>query len=501
MAKALVIVGTSSSAGKSLLVTALGRILRRKGIKVAPFKAQNMSLQSFVCKDGGEIGLAQAIQAFACQLEPESSFNPILLKPQGEGKSQVLLCGKLYKTLSASEYYQEKDKLWNIVREILDSLITRFDVLLLEGAGSPAEINLLSVDLVNIKPALYLKAPVLLVGDIDKGGVFASLYGTVELLKKYLPPYVDLIKGFIINKFRGSFEILQPGISELYKISQIPTLGIIPYMEYLPFSEEDGFSFKEKKYNKVTKEGVNLIKIVVVNLKYKSNFADFDPFLLEEDVELIYSLRKEDLFNADIIILPGTKNTLLDLKFLHQLEMGKILREALKRGAEIIGICGGFQMLGMIIKNPYGIESSIKEIKGLELLETETLFYPEKIISQVEAYSSEDPYEESPLWGFEIHNGVSLGDLNLFKIKRLATGEMVHDGRKEGQVWGTYLHGLFTNDFFRNKLLNKHRLKKGLTEVKNPPKYWETLDKNLNFLAEAIEKYLDLSSVYKLLKI
>ncbi|MFN3504662.1 MAG: cobyric acid synthase [Caldimicrobium sp.] len=502
MSKALTIVGTNSSAGKSFLVSALGRYFVNKGFKVAPFKAQNMSLQSFVCRDGGEIGLAQALQALACKLEPESIFNPILLKPEGRRKSQVLLRGKYYKTLTAEDYYKEKENLWSHLKEILDDLNNRYDILLLEGAGSPAEINLLEADLVNIKPAIYLQSPVIIVGDIDKGGVFASLYGTVELLKKFCPDYAELIKGFIINKFRGALKILKPGIKKLHKLTGLPTLGVLPYLSDFHLSEEDGFSFFSKAsiYKRLSRE---CIKIVVLALKHISNFSDFDPFYLEEEVELLYSLRKEDILSADIIIIPGSKNTFSDLKLLHQMEISKTLKEAKNRGAEIIGICGGFQMLGKILKNPYKLEAPIKEMKGLGLLEVETFFYPEKITSQVYAEPLATSMENLnlPLWGYEIHKGVTYGDLNLFKIKRLASGEILIDGKKEGNVWGTYLHGLFTNDQFRGHLLNNHRQKKDLPTITNPPSYWNTIDKSFNILANFIETSLNMKKIYKLLKI
>ncbi|MFN3567335.1 MAG: cobyric acid synthase [Caldimicrobium sp.] len=502
MAKALTIVGTNSSSGKSFLVSALGRYLANQGFKVAPFKAQNMSLQSFVCRDGGEIGLAQALQAYACKIEPESLLNPILLKPEGNKKSQVLLRGKYYKTLSAEEYYKEKEKIWPHIKEILDTLSTRFDILLLEGAGSPAEINLLEVDLVNIKPALYLKSPVLIVGDIDKGGVFASLFGTVELLKKFYPDYAALIKGFVINKFRGTSKILKPGIKKLFQLTGLPTLGILPYLTDFFLSDEDGYSFFSKA--SLYKTSFNKsIKVVVLALKHISNFSDFDPFYLENDVELLYSLRKEDILNADIIIIPGSKNTFSDLKLLHQAKITKTLKEAAKRGAEIIGICGGFQMLGQIIRNPYKLEAPIKEMRGLGLLEVETIFYPEKITTQVHAEPLDTITENLnlPLWGYEIHKGITYGDLNLFRIKRLSTGETLIDGKREGTVWGTYLHGLFTNDQFRCQLLNTHRLKKDLPQIFNPPSFWKALDNSFNILAKFIETHLNMKKIFEFLKI
>lgn len=277
MGKALMIAGTGSSAGKSFLVTALCRHFAKKGIKVAPFKAQNMSLQSFVCKDGSEIGLAQAIQAMASYLEPEKYFNPILLKPEGNQKSQVLLLGKLYKTLSARDYYQERDLLWETVREVLDYLKNKYELILLEGAGSPAEINLLKVDLVNIKPALYLKCPVLLIGDIDKGGVFASIFGTFELLKRFKPEYAHQLFGFIINKFRGDERLLRSGIERLKELTKLKSLGILPYKEDLKISDEDGFSFFGKP--KALKRGKS--SLLFFPLGAFQTFMTLIPFILK----------------------------------------------------------------------------------------------------------------------------------------------------------------------------------------------------------------------------
>lgn len=489
--------GTSSGAGKSLLVMALGRIAKKRGFKVAPFKAQNMSLQSYITLDGGEIGLAQALQAKACGVEPEVHFNPILLKTSGEQGSQVILHGKLYKTLKPKEYYQEKNFLWKYVKESLEILNQKYELLVIEGAGSPAEINLLSAEIVNMAVAEFLKAPVILVGDIDKGGVFASLYGTAELLKLYKKEYFELIKGYIINKFRGDVEILLPGIKKISDLLRKPCLGVLPYFEDLGISEEDGLAlpyFVQKLASH--KEAV---KVVILRLKYISNFYDFDPFKYEPDVELIYSLRKEDLLSADLIIIPGSKKTIEDLFLLKKLKLDEILKEAAKKGIEIIGICGGFQMLGEVIKDPDGVESPYKEVKGLGLLETETVFYPEKITTQVSATYLKNSAFNS-LWGYEIHKGITKGDLNLFKIKRLATQEETLDGSQKNSVWGTYLHGIFHNDEFRRYIINHHRVKKGLVPLNQIYSYSQFQENRIENLAHLVEKYLDIESIFKLIE-
>ncbi|MCU4138373.1 MAG: Cobyric acid synthase [Thermodesulfobacteria bacterium] len=497
MAKTLMIVGTSSGAGKSLLVSALGRLALKRGFKVAPFKAQNMSLQSYITLDGGEIGLAQALQAKACGVEPEVHFNPILLKAEGKQGSQVILHGKVYKTLKPEKYYQEKDKLWDYVKASLKYLSKKYELLIIEGAGSPAEINLLDVDIVNMRVAEYLNSPVFLVGDIDKGGVFASLYGTMELLKFYKARWFSLIKGFIINKFRGDARILLPGIKKLEKLSNKNCYGIIPYFENLAISEEDGFNLPTRKEFLAREK--DFIKITVLRLKYISNFYDFDPFRWEPDVELVYSLRTEDIVNADIIIIPGSKKTIEDLKTLKKLGIKEVLKKALRRGAELIGICGGFQMLGEVIKDPFQVESMKKEIKTLGFLEVETEFYPEKITTQVEA-SSLIEKDFHKLWGYEIHMGRTFGNLNLFKIKRLATGEETLDGFIKGRVWGTYLHGIFHNDSFRRALINRHRIKKGWKPIEFTYSYNKFLERNFNFLADLIEKHLEIEKIFELIK-
>ncbi|WP_038056604.1 cobyric acid synthase [Thermodesulfobacterium hydrogeniphilum] len=493
MAKALMIQGTSSGAGKSLLVTALCRIAKNLGFKVAPFKAQNMSLQSFITKNGGEIGLAQALQAMSAGLEPEIHMNPILLKADGNKGSQVIIHGKVYKTLKPKEYYAEKKKLWNKVLESLEYLKKHYELLIVEGAGSPAEINLRDSDIVNMAVAEYLKAPVILVGDIDKGGVFASLYGTIKLVGKS----EKLIKGFIINKFRGDVEILKPGIREIEKLCQKPCLGVLPYFEELSLSSEDSLGLS---YHKTfSSEKNKLIKIVVLRLKYISNFSDFDPLKYEPDVELLYSLRKEELLSADVVIIPGSKRTVEDLLWLKSLKIDKILKYLAEKGVEIIGLCGGFQMLGKILKDPEKVESDLKEIKGLGLLDIETTFYPKKITTQAEGYCNLK--ENLKIWGYEIHMGESEGDLNLFTIKRFATKEIKKEGSQKESIWGTYLHGIFENDDFRRFILNKVREKKGLTPLEKSYSYKKLREITFNTLAKLVETHLNMEKIWSLIKL
>ena len=491
MAKYLMVQGTSSGCGKSLLVTALCRLAMEKGLKVTPFKAQNMSLQSYVTDEGAEIGMAQAIQAIASGISPSLHHNPILLKPAGEQGIQVIVHGKLYKTLSSEDLFIEKRKLWTAVETSLTYLATQFELIILEGAGSPAEINLLEHDIVNMKVAQFLNAPVILVGDIDRGGVFASLYGTVKLLDEFN----SYIKGFIINKFRGKLDILYPGIKKLVSLLDKPCLGVIPYLSEPGIADEDGLSQRLQDEGLIQVE--KLIKITVLKLKHISNFSDFDPLRFEPDVELVFSTRLEDLTTADIIIFPGSKKTVDDLMFLKNQGIGRKLKELAKRdNVEIIGICGGFQMLGERILDPDGVESPYKEVEGLSLLPAYTVYHPEKITSRVEGYLLSDPTIK--ISGYEIHKGITIGDMNLFKIWRKPTGECLVDGIINGNVWGTYLHGVFENDHFRRWLINRHRVKKGLAPLDKTFSWREIQERHIVNLAKIVEQHVNVDEIWKI---
>jgi len=487
--------GTSSGCGKSLLVTALCRLSKKRMLKVSPFKAQNMSLQSYVTEEGGEIGIAQAIQAKASGITPSLHHNPILLKPAGEKGIQVIVHGKLYKTLSSEELASAKNVLWSAVESSLYHLSTKFDLIIIEGAGSPAEINLLDQDIANIRLAEYLNAPVILVGDIDRGGVFASLYGTVKLLDECKPGFENLIKGFIINKFRGKLEILSSGIERLERLLNKPCLGVIPFLFETGIADEDGVTKKlqEQGFSYAEKP----VKIVILKLKHISNFSDFEPLRFEPDVDLVFSLREEDLASADIIILPGSKQTIDDLMYIKRLGIDKILKELAKRkDVEIVGICGGFQMLGEKLFDPECVESSYKEVDGLSLLPCYTVFYPEKITTQVEGHLLLNPFIQ--VEGYEIHKGLTVGDMNLFRIRRKATNEWLTDGMIKGNIWGTYLHGLFENDDFRRWLINRHRTKKGFPPL-GKTFSWKILeDQYIEKLAEVVEKHIDIDRIWEI---
>lgn len=514
--RTLMIQGTGSGAGKSLLVAALCRVFNNIGLRVAPFKAQNMALNSFITKDGGEIGRAQALQAEASRIEPTVDMNPILLKAMGERGSQVIVHGRVHGTYSAKDYYDLKKTLWPKVTESIDRLMNEYDLIIIEGAGSPAEINLIDKEIVNMAIARYIKSPVLLLGDIDRGGVFASLYGTIKLLGRDS----RFIKGFVINKFRGDKDILLPGLDLIKNKTGRPVIGVLPYVE-IGLPEEDGLSLSSAFNLKPSAFSLKPIKIVVLRLRYIANFTDLDPFLHEPDVELIYSSNPSDIENADIVIVPGTKNTVKDLLFLKERGLDKSLWKAYSKGIEIIGICGGYQILGKKIFDPFCVESDWKEMDGLGLLNIETTFEKTKVTCQVEAEIAHDSWfvahnDKShhlsaincqPLRGYEIHKGISSGDIGLFKIKRinsmmphLNTVEVM-DGSIKGNCWGTYIHGIFENDSFRRTIINKARKNKNLPPFDSLVKYSEIKDKAIDNLAHIVEKNVDMDFIKGLIKL
>lgn len=530
--------GTGSGVGKSAIVAGICRIFRNMGIKVAPFKAQNMALNSFITKEGGEIGRAQAFQAEAAGIEPCNDINPILLKTTSDSGSQVILNGKVYGNMTAIDYYAFKDTAWKTVTSAYDRLSENYDVIVIEGAGSPAEINLQKEEIVNMSIARYTNAPVILVGDIDKGGVFASFYGTVELLKdtplipSLTPPIIpldkgrnkeglfcdaDYIKAFIVNKFRGDIGILRPGLRMIENKTGRPVIGVINYLGDLGLHEEDAIPI-ERLIPKHRDEPFKAIKIVVLRLRYISNFTDFDPFMYEPDIELKYSLREEDINNADLIIIPGSKNTISDLLFLRQNGIEECVKSAVNKGIPLIGICGGYQMLGEKILDPFGVEGAHKEVKGFGLLSIETTLEKTKVTCQVEAelingsklfnvvQDSSNNNNVEPLnnlRGYEIHMGNTTGDVGLFKVNRLngfnSLNNIVLDGSLKGNVWGTYIHGLFDNDSFRTALLNSLRCRKGLPPIKEIINYFDLKETAINRWADILRNSVDICFILRLL--
>jgi adenosylcobyric acid synthase len=499
------VVGTGSGAGKSLIVAALCRIFRDEGINVAPFKAQNMALNSCITVEGGEIGRAQVLQAEAARIPPINDMNPVLLKASGDMGSQVIIHGRPLRHMKAQEYYGFRETAWGAVKESYRRLSKAYDLIVMEGAGSPAEINLMDVDIVNIAAAKMAKAPVLLVGDIDKGGVFASLYGTVKLLGRDSRH----IKAFLINKFRGDLEILKPGLDLIEKKTGKPVIGVLPYVADLGLPEEDGLALKSGTASR----GDGTVRIVVVRLKYISNFTDFDPFFCEPDVQLLYSTNPSDIEAADMVILPGSKNTVKDLLFLRENDLDRSILKARTAGKEIVGICGGYQMCGRKIRDPNAVESDHTVMDGLGLLDIETVFDEGKTTSYAEAELNDGSFlkgwnGDARLKGYEIHMGESTGAIGLFRIRRrLAQGisaaageaETILDGSVRGNCWGTYLHGIFDNDAFRRGIVDRLREKKGLQPLPSGVSYSSLLDEAIDRLAAVVRENVDMTFIRRLI--
>jgi len=491
----LMVVGTASSAGKSLLVTALCRLLRRRGWSVAPFKAQNMSLNSFVTAEGGEIGRAQAAQAEAAGLSPSVLMNPILLKPTTNRKSQVIVLGRVEADLAATDYYAVKDRWRPVVLEAFRSLAGRHQAVIIEGAGSPAEINLLEGDFVNLGLAAEIGAPALLVGDIDRGGVFAALYGTVQLLP---PRERAMIKGLVANKFRGDISILEPGLRRLESLLDLPVLGVIPY-EKFALDEEDSLT------DRLERPGAEAeIKLAVIRLPRLSNFTDFAVFDALPGVGLRYVDEPASLTGADLIILPGSKNTLEDMVFLEKSGLAGAIRRAAAAGTAVAGLCAGFQMLGRMLHDPHGVESDLGSLPGLGLLGTETVFARDKRTVQAahRLRFAAGPLSETgglTLAGYEIHMGETTLDPGQAPLADdLADGRPTGAVRADGLVFGSYLHGFFDNlDFTRRFLAGLRRLRPGagFGETTGPSTYQEIKEREYERLADLVEASLPFEKI------
>lgn len=439
-AKRLMFLGTASSVGKSILAAAFCRYYKRKGYNVAPFKALNISLNSFVTKEGDEIGRAQVVQAEACEIEPKEYMNPILMKPSANNKTQVIVRGKVYCTMDAYKYKDLNKYLKGVAKEAFDDISKDYDFIVLEGSGSCAEINLRETDIANIEMAKVSNSPVILVADIDRGGVFASIVGTIMLLP---PEERALIKGVIINKFRGKKEFFKPVMKQIEELINIPVLGVMPYFE-LNIEDEDGVT--EKISNKKGKG----IDVVVIRLPHMSNFTDFNVLRAMNGINIRYINSPKEIENAKMIIIPGSKNTIEDLNFIKETGFHEIILEKAKSGTIIFGICGGYQILGKEIKDPLGVEGNPREVKGLGLLDLVTTFNEKKKTRQVKAKNNEGLVVS----GYEIHNGVSECLDNKSIWIEGDDGEVL--GMKSGNVYGTYLHGIFEEEDFAYTFINKY---------------------------------------------
>ena len=503
MGKKIMLQGTASNVGKSIITTGLCRIFTQDGYKVAPFKSQNMALNSFITKEGLEMGRAQVSQAEACGIDPIADMNPILLKPSGNNKSQVIVRGKVVGDMSSKEYYEYKLELIETLSNVFKEFEEKFDIVVMEGAGSCAEINLMERDISNMGMAQISDAPVILIGDIDRGGVFASIAGTMLLL-----PEEDKkrVKGVIINKFRGRKELLDSGIKMLEDIIKIPVLGVIPYTD-IKIEEEDSVTTRFKK--KIDKAD---IQIEVIRTPHMSNFTDFNIFETQEDVSLRYVDYGECLGNPDIVIIPGTKSTIDDLMFLRNTGLEDQIKELHKKGKLIIGICGGYQMLGQVLKDPYHVENNVEEVKGIGLLDIETIFKLEKTATQVKAVIDDNlvgylkNLSNKKISGYEIHMGVSQKkeNSNDFITVKERLGESVNyqvgSVNKQCNVFGTYIHGIFDNIDFTRTLLNNIREMKNLRPIEsNIHSFEEFKNKQYDKLANFLRNHLDIEKIYEIM--
>ncbi len=484
MAMNIMIQGTMSNAGKSLLAAGLCRIFRQDGLRVAPFKSQNMALNSFITKAGGEMGRAQVVQAEAAGIDPDVRMNPILLKPTTDVGSQVIVNGQVQGNMRAMEYYRHKRDYIPAIMEAYNGLAKDFDVIVIEGAGSPAEINLKADDIVNMGMAKLADAPVLLVGDIDRGGVFAQLYGTVALLE---PEERARIKGTVVNKFRGDRAILEPGIRILEDLCKVPVAGVIPYV-HLDIDDEDSLSERFSR-----KDGRRLLDIAVIRLPRISNFTDFSPFERYENVSLRYVEKTADLGEPDMILLPGTKSTIADLKWLRQSGLEAAVLKAADAGTLVFGVCGGYQMLGERIADPEQVEAAGEtEIRGLGLLPLETVFRGQKVQTQTEGvFSGVDGllsglnglrYE-----GYEIHMGRS--------------GEKLPPLVSRRNVYGSYVHGVFDAPGIADEILRALCRIKGVDFAAlgtfDVTAYKE---RQYDLLADTVRNNMDMDLVYRVLR-
>ncbi len=498
-AKTIMVQGTTSGAGKSILVTALCRIFKQDGYKVAPFKSQNMALNSFVTRRGEEMGRSQVVQAAAAGLEPSVDMNPILLKPEANAKCQVVVMGKPAMTLTAGEYGPRADKLLPTVTEALERLRAAYDIVVIEGAGSPAEINIKQNEIVNMRIAKLAGAPVLLVGDIDRGGVFASLVGTLALLDD---SERSRIKGFIINKFRGEVSLLQPGLDYLEKHTSRPVIGVIPYYRHIRIPEEDSINLGE---GVISGQAGESLDIAIIHLPRLSNSTDFEPLQQEIGVRVRYVQTAEELGEPDAIILPGTKSTIADLEYLRRCGLAEMIVGQAKKGTPTVGVCGGFQIMGKEIKDPDGVESEKDSVPGLGLLDVVTAFKSEKTTRQVKArvLGNEGLLEGlggEEVTGYEIHMGQTPGSTRpLFRVTGNAEGQPEYiDGvaAPGGFIFGSYLHGLFDNANFRHAFLAKLRERKGIEATAGQ----STTDIQQQFdrLADVVRQNLNMALVYQI---
>ena len=492
MAKAIMVQGTMSNSGKTFVTAGLCRVFKQDGYRVAPFKSQNMALNSYITEEGLEIGRAQAMQAEAAMIPPTHWMNPILLKPTSNMGSQVIVNGEVYDNLSAQEYYKMKDNLAPEVMKAFEHLAAENDIIVIEGAGSPAEINLAENDIVNMGMAKMANAPVILVADIDRGGVFASAYGTVKLLPQ---EDQDRFCGIVINKFRGDVEILKPGLKMLEDLTGKPVLGVLP-MEKIDVDDEDSLS--DRLNQRTFTEGID---VAVIRLPHISNFTDFSVFELIDGVSLRYVTDKRELGDPDLILLPGTKNTMADMEWLIESGLeGKIIRAA--ETTRIIGICGGFQILGKELHDPDHVEHG-GDMRGLGLLDTSTVFQGGKTRTRIHGTIREERnlyhLENRQLEGYEIHMGATTNLGGAVPMIELSDGRTDAYMTPDGRIWGSYLHGIFDNEELVFGLVHDIMREKGINPGENHLSVAEYKEIQYNKLADLIRNNLDMDQIYHIL--
>ncbi len=492
MAKAIMVQGTMSNSGKSFVTAGLCRVFRQDGYRVAPFKSQNMALNSYITKEGLEIGRAQAMQAEAAMVEPTHWMNPILLKPTSDMGSQVIVNGEVFANLSAQDYYKMKDQLAPEVMKAFNHLAEENDIIVIEGAGSPAEINLAENDIVNMGMAKMAKAPVILVADIDRGGVFASAYGTIKLLPQ---EDQDRFCGIVINKFRGDVEILRPGLDMLEELTGKPVLGVMP-MEKIDVDDEDSLS--DRLNQKTISEGID---VAVIRLPHISNFTDFNVFELLDGVSIRYVTNKKELGDPDLILLPGTKNTMGDMEWLIESGLeGAIIRKA--RTTRVIGICGGFQLMGREMSDPDHVEHG-GQMRGLGLLDTRTVFLKDKTRTRIRGSILEDSniygLDRRDLEGYEIHMGTTENLGQAVPMIELEDGRVDAYRTKNGRIWGSYLHGIFDNEDLLFALVADIMEEKGINPKESHLSIAEYKEIQYDKLADLTRRSLDMDAIYKIL--
>ncbi|MGG1575203.1 cobyric acid synthase [Fictibacillus sp. NRS-1165] len=487
----LMIQGTHSDAGKSVITTAFCRIFAQAGLQTAPFKSQNMALNSYITIDGKEIGRAQGVQAEAAGVEATTDMNPILIKPSRENDSQIVVHGKPYQNMNAFHYREAFFHTGlKLIKDSLAALYESFDCIVIEGAGSPAEVNLNDRELVNMRVAQMAEAPVILVGDIEKGGVFASLVGTLQLLSDRDR---ERVAGVIINKFRGDINLLKPGLHWFENYSGKPVLGVIPYLPGLTIEAED--SVVLKRYRR-ERDDTKSLDIAVIQYPMISNFTDIDPFFAEPDCSVRFVTHGDQLEHPDLIVLPGSKNTIEDLLFLQRSGLFDKIKH---NDIPTVGICGGYQMLGRCVSDPEQVETPLGNAEGFGMLPIHTELSSEKttIRSKGTALYGEKCYD---LEGYEIHMGVSRSTESLNSFIQTANGETDGAKSEDERIIGTYFHGLFHNDEFRTALLNSVRKRKGLDEVKDPVRFNAMREESFDLLAEHVREHVDLDKIYQTMR-